>query len=104
MQDPFVSLIAPSNGTYIVQLREVTYGGSDKCQYLLHLGAFPRPSVVFPLGGQAGETLALTCYSDATGEFAHKVKLPASPQDKFGVFPELEAGARNSIVRAGASM
>src|SRR5205823_1150840 len=33
MQDPFLSFNAPSNGTYIVQVRDVTYGGSDASQY-----------------------------------------------------------------------
>jgi len=41
VQDPFLSLIAPRTGTYIVQLREATYGGSDKSHYRLHVGTFP---------------------------------------------------------------
>jgi hypothetical protein len=87
-QDPFLTLLAPSNGTYILQLREVTYGGNDKCRYRLHVGSFPRPSAVYPLGGQAGETLPLTFFSPATGEFSNTNRLPDAPQSKFGVFAE----------------
>jgi hypothetical protein len=90
MQDPFFSIIAPSNGTYIVKLREVTYGGNDKCHYRLHVGSFPRPTAVYPLGGKAGELLALTCFSEATGKFSWQVKLPDLPEEKFRVFPESE--------------
>jgi hypothetical protein len=90
MQDPIISLKAPKTGTYIIRLREVTYAGNDKCQYLLHIGNFPRPTIVYPLGGKAGETLALKCFSGATGEFEYKVPLPAVPQDRFGVFAELD--------------
>src|SRR6266568_3911523 len=90
VQDPFLSLIAPKDGTYIVQLREATYGGSDKSHYRLHVGTFPRPAAVFPPGGRAGESLTLKYFSEATGEFAQDVKLPALPHDRFGVFAELD--------------
>src|ERR1017187_5378375 len=90
MQDPFVSLIAPHDGTFILQLREATYGGSGDCHYRLHVGNFPRPASVHPLGGKAGETVALTFFSEATGEFVQEVKLPATPQERLGVFAELD--------------
>jgi len=90
MQDPFLSFLVPSNGTYIVQVREVTYGGNDNCQYLLHMGAFPRPGSVYPLGGKAGETIAFAFFSGATGWFTNQIKLPAVPQNKFGIYAELE--------------
>lgn len=89
MQDPFLSLVAPRDGKYLVQLREVTYGGSDDCEYRLHIGGFPRPTSVYPLGGEAGQIVAFTFYSEATGAFTNAIKLPEQPQDKFGVFAEL---------------
>ena len=90
MQDPFVSLIAPHDGTFILQLREVTYGGSGDCHYRLHVGNFSRPTSVYPLGGKAGETVALTFFSEATSEFVQEVKLPDTPQERLGVFAELD--------------
>jgi hypothetical protein len=90
VQDPFISLIAPGDSQYTIQLREVTYAGSDKCHYRLHLGSFPRPTSVFPLGGKTNETVTFTFFSEATGEFTQKIKLPGTPDEKFGVFAELE--------------
>ena len=90
MQDPFISLVAPRDGTYVLQLREATYGGSADCHYLLHVGSFPRPTSVYPPGGKAGEIVPLTFYSEATGEFVQEMKLPETPREKYGVFAELD--------------
>ena len=90
MQDPFVSLIVPEDGRYIVRLREATYGGNDQCRYRLHIGAFPRPTAVFPPGGKTGETLNVTFYSEATGEFSQQIKLPSELREKLGIFAELD--------------
>ncbi len=90
MQDPFVSLVAPHDGTSILLLREATYGGAADCNYRLHVGNFPRPICVFPPGGKAGDNLKLTFFSEATGEFSQEVKLPENASDKYGVFAELD--------------
>lgn len=90
MQDPFASFVAPNDATYIVRLREATYAGSDQCHYRLHLGTFPRPTAVFPLGGKAGEILPVSFYSEATGQFVQSIQLPQTPQEKFALFPELD--------------
>jgi hypothetical protein len=88
MQDPFLSLVVPSDGTYILRLRETSYGGNGDCHYRLHIGSFPRPTAVYPMGGRAGEPLTLTFFSEATGHFTQTVKLPSAPIEKFGVFGE----------------
>src|SRR5581483_7936773 len=43
-QDPFVSIVAPADGPYIIQVRESAYTGSGS--YRLHVGTFPRPLAV----------------------------------------------------------
>lgn len=88
MQDPFLSFIAPAAGDYLVQVRETSYGGNDGYAYRLHIGDFPRPSAVYPPGGQAGEMLEVKFLGDPAGDFARQIKLPAAPQDKFGVFAQ----------------
>jgi hypothetical protein len=90
IQDPFISLLAVADGQYTIQLREVTYAGSDKCHYRLHVGSFPRPTSVFLLGGKTNETVAFTFFSEATGEFSQKIKLPDTSDEKFGIFAELD--------------
>ena len=52
IQDPFISFRAPEDGIFTFQLRARTCAGNDKCQYLLHIGSFPRPSMVTPLAGR----------------------------------------------------
>lgn len=90
VQDPFFSVIAPHNGTYILQLREATYGGNGDCHYRLHVGNFPRPTSVYPPGGKTGDFVALHYFSEATDEFDQELRLPAKALEKFGVFAELD--------------
>ena len=56
LQDPVASLIAPEDGTYVIQVRDSATAASGNCHYRLHVGTFPRPRVVFPPGGQAGRS------------------------------------------------
>jgi hypothetical protein len=46
-QDPFISLLAPADGTYAIQVRESSFLGGPSSTYALHVGDFPRPSIVF---------------------------------------------------------
>src|SRR5262249_23505310 len=81
--------LAPHDGSYVVQLRESTFGGNDNCHYRLHIGSFPRPTSVYPLGAMAGDEVSFIFYSAATGGFTNKNKPPGSIKEKFGVFSEL---------------
>jgi pre-peptidase len=75
-QDCLCSLIAPQDGRYIIQLREVAFGGNANCTYRLHVGTFPRPTAVFPPAGKPGETLSVRWIGDAAGEFSQQITLP----------------------------
>ena len=87
-QDGCLSIVAPADGTYIVQVRETSYGGNGGCQYRLHIGNFPRPTAVVPAGGKLGEELEVSFLGDAAGEIRQKVKLPTEmPVDgRFELF------------------
>lgn len=89
LQDPMLSIIAPEDGTYIVQIRESSYTGSAACRYRLHVGGFPRPSAIYPAGGKTGTDLAVKLLGDPTGEIQQTVKL-SSPA---GQMQPLHAGA-----------
>ena len=112
MQDPFVSLVAPADGTYILRLREATYGGNDDCHYRLHIGAFPRPTAVYPLGGKAGETLTLSLLQrghravhaarETAFDAGRKVRRVRETGRSAGAFAKLDSGVRVSE-RAGKS-
>lgn len=85
-QDGIVSIIAPESGDYMVQVRETSFGGRDDYHYRLHVGSFPRPTGVYPVAGRASETVKVKFLGDVKGEFEQEIKLPATPQEKFGVF------------------
>lgn len=88
-QDGIASAIAPYDGSYIVMIRESSYGGSDSSRYRLHIGSFSRPLVVFPSGGKAGETVALRFIGDVTGDIVVTQQIPAAS----GTIPIFASGS-----------
>jgi hypothetical protein len=88
MQDPIASIIAPADGSYIIAVRECSYGGSADSKYLMFIGTFPRPMTVYPLGGQAGQDLAVQFIGDVVGPIAQTLKLPNAPIAKMNLFAE----------------
>ena len=88
IQDPVLSFVAPEDGKYLLALRDSTNSAPLTGRYLLHVGSFPRPLVVFPAGGQAGEPLSVTYLGDAGGPIPATLKLPAQPDPRYAVFPE----------------
>ncbi|HLY10253.1 MAG TPA: pre-peptidase C-terminal domain-containing protein [Planctomycetota bacterium] len=88
MQDPFLTLLAPEDGTYIIQVRETSYGGGENGAYRLHVGSFPRPLSVFPAGGRPGEEVEVTFLGDIAGPLKRKIRLPQTPSEKYGVYVE----------------
>ncbi len=78
-QDCVCSMKAPRAGKYIIQVRESSFGGNERCQYRLHVGDFPRPLAVIPSGGKPGEKIEATIV-DASGEsWKESIQLPAAP-------------------------
>ena len=77
-QDCVASIVAPADGTYIVQVRETSFGGNGSCAYRVHVGRFPRPTAVLPLGGKPGEVLDVQLLGDVTGPRTEKITLPGS--------------------------
>lgn len=99
-QDGCLSIIAPADGTYIIQVRETSFGGNGACQYRLHVGTFPRPLAVLPAGGKLGEEVEVRFLGDAGGEIRQKVKLPATmPEgERFGLFCQDAGGISPSAM------
>ncbi len=80
-QDCLCSLKAPKTGRYIIEVRESSFGGNDRCQYRLHVGDFPRPVAVVPSGGRPGELINATVI-DVSGEtWSEAIQLPSTPGD-----------------------
>lgn len=90
MQDPFVAMLAPEDGTYIIMVRETSYGGGDNGAYRLHVGNYPRPRSVYPAGGRPGEELEVAFLGDPSGPIKRKIKLPDAAVERHGVYVEDE--------------
>jgi hypothetical protein len=88
-QDAFLSIIAPEDGKYFIESRDSSYSGSGQV-YRLHVGTFPRPMAVYPMGGKLGDTIEGKFIGDPKGDFTQKVKLPSAPSAKFGAVAERE--------------
>ncbi len=86
IQDPVVSLIAPQDGPYYVEVRHSTYS-SNNDTYRLHLGNFSRPTGVYPAGGPAGKELALRVLGDPKGNWSQTVTLPTQDPTRSTDFP-----------------
>ncbi len=82
VQDPVVSILADHDGVYFVEVRHSTYNAANET-YRLHVGTFPRPTAVYPAGGQAGEELSVRLLGDPKGEWTQTVKLPADRNGDF---------------------
>ena len=87
-QDGIASIVAPESGEYLVLVRESAFGGKEDCYYRLHVGDFPRPTAVYPVAARAGESTKVKFIGDVKGSFEQEIKMPGTPQEKFGVFAE----------------
>jgi hypothetical protein len=89
-QDPFVTLVAPTDGVYVIRIRETNFGGGDNHRYVLHLGTFSRPAAVFPAGGQAGTEVAVKFFGIGE-ERTVNLKLPVN-NEFFELYPSDAGG------------
>ncbi len=96
LQDCFASIIAPADGDYWIEVRDSSYGGGSSSRYRLHVGRFPRPSAIFPAGGQAGTDTAVR-FIGVEGELpGQTVTAPAKPDANFGVLAKAEGFSATS--------
>lgn len=92
-QDGVASVIAPADGTYVIQVRESAYAGNGNCLYRLQVGNFPRPIAVLPGGGKLGEKVELKWIGDVGGDKTSTVTLPAAFDPYFCVAYQDDRGA-----------
>lgn len=84
-QESVLSILAPEDGDYIVEVRDSAYQGRGR--YRAHIGNFPRPTAIYPAGGKSGSEMEFSLLGDVKGTYKMKVKLPESADDDlFGVF------------------
>ena len=79
VQDPVISMQAPSTDDFWVEVRHSVYA-TRKVDYALHAGDYPRPTVAYPLGGEAGTELSFQCLGDAMGRYQASLALPTDQE------------------------
>ena len=77
-QDPAFTVELPRDGPYFIRVRQATYRGSKDAHYLLHVGAFPRPYAVLPMGGPPGEPLEVELLGGAGSLGRASVTVPSA--------------------------
>lgn len=80
LQDPVVSLVAPRDGEYFIEVRHSTYSANNDV-YRLHVGTFARPTGLYPAGGPAGKELSVQVLGDPKGIWSQRVELPGQATD-----------------------
>lgn len=63
-QDAGYVYVAQEEGRYVVGVNEASFGGSGDSYYRLHVGTFPRPFAVSPMGGMPGQQLEVSWLGD----------------------------------------
>lgn len=84
VQDPLVSIIAPHDGDYYIEIAQSLYSDTSNSfytHYLAHIGNFETQQAVYPAGGPPGEKLEVTLIGDPQGRRSTRISLPAEPGD-----------------------
>ncbi len=79
VQDPLMSFVAPATGAYYVEVRQRLFKPFQPSYYHAHIGNFTRPDAAYPLGGPAGENVAVRFIGDAAGDFSQSVAIAGEP-------------------------
>jgi len=58
--DPLIDWTAPTDGKYVVQVRDMLYRGSPSTVYRLSMGSLAYNTYLFPAGGKRGATTEVT--------------------------------------------
>ena len=87
VQDPMLSILAPRDGTYYVEIRQQIFTPPRQAWYRAHIGTFSRPTAIFPAGGPAGAAIEARILGDPAGERTETITLPQKP-GKFDYYGE----------------
>ena len=96
-QDATFVFQAEKAGKYVVALSESTYAGSGNYHYRTHIGNFPRPLAVTPMGVQVGAPIEVTWLGDP-GIQKQSITLPEGPTGARAILPQNDLGVAPSAV------
>ena len=90
-QDAGFIYTSTETGKHQIVVSEAAYGGGGNFYYRLHIGQFPRPLAVSPMGGAPGTDVQLTWLGDS-GTAAQTVKVPENTHGVIQLAAMTEAG------------
>jgi hypothetical protein len=90
-QDAGYVYVAKEDGRHVVGVNEASFGGSGDSYYRLHVGTFPRPFSVSPLGGTPGQALEVSWLGDP-GLTKQPIVVPAVDLGTREIPAQTEAG------------
>ena len=94
-QDCLCSIEAPKDGTYIIVVRDSSFGGNND-RYRLHVGSYPRAVAVIPAGGPPGEIVDMTFISVGGDAWIEKVQMPSEVSEAYPLTVSTESGVSPS--------
>lgn len=89
-QDPGFVFTSHEAGRHLVVVSEASYGGGGNYRYRLHVGNFPRPLGVTPMGGVVGTETQVTWLGDPALDTAN-VPMPPDKEGRHLVVPAVDA-------------
>lgn len=96
-QDAAFVFIAEEAGRHVLAISEAAYGGAGNYRYRIHVGDFPRPLGITPMGGVPGAEVQVTWLGDpALG--AQTITIPADANGTIQLAPTTEAGIAPTAV------
>ena len=103
--DSRLAFVAPADGAYIVELRDIRYQGGALHRYRLRLGDFPLATVPFPLGATKGASAHLA-FAGSGAELAVPLDITMPQQingAQVSVGAKFPGGQGSGFVRLVAS-
>ncbi|MCA9006893.1 MAG: PPC domain-containing protein [Planctomycetaceae bacterium] len=94
--DAAISVVAPADGKYTILVRDSSYGGNGAAFYRLHVGTYPRPTAVYPAGGQLGTKQQVTFKGNTVENLVQEFQLPDKPDAEFELFASDAGGSAPS--------
>ncbi|WP_417382603.1 PPC domain-containing protein [Gimesia sp.] len=94
--DAAISVVAPEDGKYTILVRDSSYGGNGAAFYRLHVGTYPRPTAVYPAGGQLGTKQQVTFKGNTIDNLVQEFQLPDKPDAEFELFASDAGGSAPS--------
>lgn len=90
------------DGRYVIAVSEAAFGGGGGYYYRLHVGKFPRPLAVTPMGGQPGAQVNVTWLGDPALS-TQAVAAPAVSVMPTAIVPAADTGVAPTAVPFRAS-